>query len=261
MPHRSVEKRVRELREEIRGHDHAYHVLAQPVVSDREYDDLLAELRRLEEEHPELASPDSPTQRVGGEPLVGFATVTHRVPMLSLDNTYSEVELREFDTRVRKALRRGEDDPVEYVVEPKLDGVAVAVHYEEGLLVRGATRGDGTRGDDITRNLRTIRTLPLRLAEPKRLEVRGEVYMTHAAFRLLNEEARNEGRETFVNPRNTAAGALKQLDSRIVARRPLRFAAYGIVDPATHGLSTQLEILAYLRNLGFLVEGGRRPEE
>jgi len=249
---------VEELRREIRRHDHAYYVLARPTISDRAYDRLLEELRRLEEEHPELLTPDSPTQRVGGEPLEEFRTVRHSTPMLSLDNTYNEEELRAFDERARRALGMEADaPPLDYVVEPKLDGVAVTLTYETGRFTLGATRGDGRQGDDITENLRTVRGLPLVLPEsPPRLEVRGEVHMTHAGFRVLNEQAEEEGHAPFVNPRNATAGTLKQLDSRIVARRPLRIACYAVVEPERHGLRTQEEALAYLRKLGFPSLGG-----
>jgi DNA ligase (NAD+) len=250
---------VKELRREIRRHDHAYYILASPEISDRDYDRLLAELRRLEEEHPELLTPDSPTRRVGGEPLDGFRTVRHSSPMLSLDNTYNEEDLRAFDERVRRGLGYEEaDPPLAYVVEPKLDGVAVTLTYAEGRFVRGATRGDGRQGDDITANLRTVRNLPLVLAgAPPALEVRGEVHMTHEGFRLLNEQAERENRPLFVNPRNATAGALKQLDSRITARRPLRIACYAIVAPEEHGLESQEEALAFLERMQVPTLGGR----
>jgi DNA ligase (NAD+) len=252
-----VAERVRELREEIRGHDHAYFVLAQPRISDREYDGLVSELASLEAEHPELRTPDSPTQRVGGAPIEGFRTVAHTSPMLSLDNTYNEDELREFDARARRGLGLADEDPpLVYVVEPKLDGVAVSLRYETGRFIQGATRGDGMRGDDITQNLRTIRSLPLVLRKPVTIEVRGEVYMTHAVFKLLNDQARAEGRETYVNPRNTAAGTLKQLDPRMVAKRPLQLAAYAVLDPRRHGLRSQGQALGFLRDLGFVTHGG-----
>jgi DNA ligase (NAD+) len=250
-------ERARELREEIRRHDHAYFVLAQPVISDRDYDRLFSELVALETAHPELWTLDSPTQRVGGAPIEGFTAVRHSTPMLSLDNTYNEDELREFDARARRGLGLSAQDPLlVYAVEPKLDGVAVSLRYDEGQFVRGATRGDGTQGDDITANLRTIRNLPLVLGQPVTIELRGEVYMTHAVFKLLNDQARAEGRETYVNPRNTTAGTLKQLDSRMVAKRPLQFAAYAVVDPRRHGLKTQRQALAFLRELGFVSHGG-----
>ena len=257
MAQKTAAERARELREEIRRHDHAYFVLAQPVISDRDYDRLLADLVTLETQHPELRTPDSPTQRVGGAPIEGFRTVRHSIPMLSLDNTYNEDELKEFDARARRGLGlTPTDPPLIYAVEPKLDGVAVSLRYELGQFVLGATRGDGTQGDDITQNLRTIRNLPLALQQTVTLELRGEVYMTHAVFKMINDQARAEGREPYANPRNTAAGTLKQLDSRLVAKRPLQFAAYAVVDPRRHGLKTQRQALAFLRQLGFVTHGG-----
>ena len=250
-------ERARELREEIRRHDHAYFVLDKPVISDRDYDRLMAELTALETKHPDLRTPDSPTQRVGGAPIEGFKTVRHSTPMLSLDNTYNEDELKEFDARARRGLGLGAGDPqLVYAVEPKLDGVAVSLRYDKGQFVLGATRGDGAEGDDITTNLRTIRSIPLVLQEPVTLELRGEVYMTHAVFKLINDQAVAEGREAYANPRNTAAGTLKQLDSRAVAKRPLQFAGYAVVDPRRHGLKSQREALAFLRRLGFVTHGG-----
>jgi len=221
-------ERIEQLRSEIRRHDRLYYVEAAPGISDREYDRLLDELKDLEADHPELISPDSPTQRVAGEPVDGFVTVTHAVAMLSIDNTYSESELAEFDARVRKAL--GERD-FHYLVDPKIDGVAVSLRYEGGLLVRGVTRGDGRRGDDITVNARTIRSVPLRLTGdgvPEVLEVRGEVYWPRSEFNACNARRAEEGLPTFANPRNGAAGTLKQLDAKIVAERKLAFLAHGL---------------------------------
>lgn len=250
-------KRIETLRARIRDHDHRYYVQARPVISDREYDALLRELVDLETAFPQFLSPDSPSQRVGGEPLEAFRTVRHAAPLLSLDNTYNEAELSEFEERIRRALGLEADDPaIEYSVEPKLDGVAVALAYADGRFTLGATRGDGTRGDDITENLRTIRSLPLAVDTRERLEVRAEVYMTRAGFEELNRRAEAENRAPYVNPRNTTAGTLKQLDPRIVARRPLRLACYGLVAPERHGVATQLEALAFLERLGFPTAGG-----
>src|SRR5213594_4726321 len=207
--------------EEIRRHDHAYYVLAQPTISDNEYDRIYRQLADLEKEFPQLVTPDSPTQRVGGEPLKAFKPVQHVKPMLSLDNTYSQQELREFVNRVQRLLPKEELD---WMVEPKVDGVAINLRYEKGVFTCGATRGDGTTGDDITANLRTIRSIPARLRGgpcPTLLEVRGEVYLTKAGFEKLNAERKAAGLELFANPRNAAAGSLKQLDPRIVAKRPL----------------------------------------
>lgn len=254
MKRAEARERIEALRRDIERHDRAYYVEARPLISDGEYDALFAELRALEGEHPDLVVPESPTQRVGGAPLPEFRAVRHSVPMLSLDNTYSEEELRAFDERVRRGLALGEDDPpVEYAVEPKIDGVAITLRYESGTFAEGATRGNGVEGDDITANLRTIRALPLTLdtRAPARLEVRGEVFLTRDGFARLNERAEEEGRAPFVNPRNAAAGTLKLLDPRIVARRPLTLLVYAVVDAEGAGLATQLEAHALLRRLGF----------
>ena len=219
------------LMEEIRQQDHAYYVLARPTISDRDYDRLYRELLDLEAAWPHLLTPDSPSQRVGGRPLSEFASVRHAVPMQSLENTYSAEEVRAFVVRVQKLLP---GETLEWTIEPKVDGVAVSVRYENGRLVCGATRGDGTTGDDITENLRTIRNLPLRLqpvdgaAVPGVIEFRGEVYLPLAGFQRLNAERLEAGAEAFVNPRNAAAGSLKQLDPKTVARRPLAVVLYGI---------------------------------
>jgi len=228
------------LRREITHHDYQYYVLAEPQIPDAEYDRLMRELQDLEARYPELVTPDSPTQRVGAEPLEGFAEVRHRVPMLSLENAFSDAEMLDFDRRVRERLGVAR---VAYHGEPKLDGLAVGLRYEAGALVQAATRGDGQRGEDVTANVRTIRALPLRLRAgdwPRVLEVRGEVYMPKAGFAALNARMRAEGRKTFANPRNAAAGSLRQLDPRITARRPLSLYCYGIGEvaggelPATH---------------------------
>jgi len=221
-------ERIEELRREIRRHDRLYYVEAAPEISDRHYDRLMDELKSLEAANPQLVTPDSPTQRVGGEPLEGFRTVTHASPMLSIDNTYNADDLRAFDQRVRKTLG---DTPYHYIVDPKIDGVAVSLRYERGLLVQSATRGDGLRGDDITANTRTIRAIPLRLSGhgwPDVLEVRGEIFWPRPAFDAYNAKRIEDGLETFANPRNGAAGTLKQLDPRVVAERGLSFIAHGI---------------------------------
>ncbi len=227
----STAQKAAKLRDEINRHNYLYYVEAKPQVSDREYDRLLRELTDLEAAHPELVTPDSPTQRVGGQPLDAFRTVTHAVRMMSIDNTYSEEDLRAFDERVRKAL--GGEQPA-YVAEPKIDGVAVSIRYEKGVMVLAATRGDGRRGDDITANVRTIRSVPLRLHAdgkakvPDVMEVRGEIYMPNEVFQRLNKQRQEEGADVFANPRNATAGTLKLLDSKVVATRRLRFAAHGL---------------------------------
>jgi DNA ligase (NAD+) len=250
------------LRADIRRHDRLYHVEAAPEISDREYDRLMERLLELEAAHPELVVPDSPSRRVGGQPIEGFVTVRHAVPMQSLDNTYNEAELRAFDERVRKVL----GDPVEpvvYLVEPKIDGVAVNLVWEDGLFTLGTTRGDGVSGDDITHNLRTVRGLPLRLADvplPKgsttsgRFEARGECYLTREGFSAMNARAEAEGEKTFVNPRNATAGTLKQLDPSIAGARPLQVLTYQIVDARErHGIRTQAGILEALAHAGLPV--------
>jgi DNA ligase (NAD+) len=246
------------LRRALHRHDHLYYVLAQPEISDREYDRLLLRLTELETAHPELRSPDSPTQRVGGAPLQSFASVRHRVPMLSLANTYNVEEVREFDARLRRLLRS--DTPVDYVVEPKVDGVAISVRYEHGRLVAGATRGDGVTGDDVTANLRTLRSLPLLLrgdAPPPALEVRGEVFIAREAFARLNEERVEAGQPPFANPRNAAAGSLKLLDPTEVARRPLDALFYGVGDAPEGAYLTQSALLDALRGFGLRVAARR----
>ena len=223
----SFAQRIAALRDQIRKHDHAYYVLGKPTITDRQYDKLLAELRKLEEADPGLVTPDSPTQRVSETPIEGFEHVTHAVPMLSIDNTYDETQLREFDARVAKGLG---GETYRYVVDPKIDGVAVSLFYEGGLFKQAATRGDGTTGDDITANVRTIRSVPLRLTGkdvPDVLEVRGEVVWPTADFRMFNAKLEKEGEEPFANPRNATTGTLKQLDPRSVAGRGLMFVAHG----------------------------------
>jgi DNA ligase (NAD+) len=227
MTNPSVPKRVNELRRLIRYHDHKYFVENAPEISDREYDRLVHELRDLEKKHPELVTADSPTQRVGEQPVEGFVSVQHAVPMLSMDNTYSFDDLKAFDQRVRDKLG---SMLVEYVVELKYDGLAVALQYEHGVFTRGATRGDGTAGDDVSANLRTVRNIPLRLdtgAPEGLIEIRGEVYMPRDTFERINLEREKKDENLFANPRNAAAGSLKVLDPRITAQRGLRFVCYG----------------------------------
>ena len=256
----SARKRAEDLRARIEHHNHCYYVLNRPEISDREYDRLHRELEELEAKHPALRSPHSPTQRVGEKLTEGFATITHPRPMLSISNTYSQDELREFDDRVKRWLDRAGD--LEYVVELKIDGVAVAVRYENGLLAYGATRGDGVRGDDITANLRTIRSVPLRLPEPaarygRVLELRGEVYLDNPSFQRLNRQREAEGEPLFANPRNAAAGSLKQLDPAIVARRPLKTFFYAIGETDFNLPPTHWERLAFLEGLRLRVNGER----
>ena len=225
---RDAEDRLSELRRQIQHHNYRYYVLDDPEVPDSEYDRLMRELTALEKEHPELVTPDSPSQRVGAAPLAEFGEVRHAVPMLSLDNAFGEEDVRNFDRRVREKL---EIEAVEYVAEPKLDGLAISLVYEKGVLRRGATRGDGTTGEDVTQNVRTIRAIPLKLMGkgwPALLEVRGEVYMPKKGFEELNRRMAERGEKTYTNPRNTAAGSLRQLDPRITAERPLEFFAYGV---------------------------------
>ncbi|WP_437609947.1 NAD-dependent DNA ligase LigA [Erwinia sp. V71] len=224
----SIQDKITHLRTTLRHHEYLYHVMDAPDVPDAEYDRLMRELRELEEQHPELVTPDSPTQRVGAAPLSAFEQVRHEVPMLSLDNAFDEASYLAFNKRVQDRLKSSEE--ITFCCELKLDGLAVSLLYEDGLLVRAATRGDGTTGENITANVRTIRAIPLRLQGeniPARIEVRGEVFMPQAGFEQLNEEARRTGNKVFANPRNAAAGSLRQLDPRITAKRPLTFFCYG----------------------------------
>jgi DNA ligase (NAD+) len=228
-PSRSAAERVRQLRTEIEHHNYRYYVLDDPEISDAEWDRLLRELRELEAAHPELVTPDSPTQQVGAPARPGFGEVRHRVPMLSLDNAFEPDDVVAFDRRVRERL--GTDDEVTYACEPKMDGLAVTVMYEAGVMVWAATRGDGTTGEDVTHNLRTIRSVPFRLRGkgwPDVLEARGEVFMPVAGFEEMNRRAEERGEKVFVNPRNAAAGSLRQLDPRVTASRPLDMFFYGV---------------------------------
>lgn len=249
-----VETRMKELHDLLHEYGHAYYVLDEPIVSDAVYDQYMRELLELEEQHPSLILPDSPTQRVGGQPLEGFTKVRHRTPMLSLSNVFSKEDLLEFDRRIRDLL----DTPHRYVCELKIDGLAISLLYENGKLVRGATRGDGTTGEEITANIRTIRAVPLRLKENVTFEVRGEAYMPKASFAKLNEQRAIEGLELFANPRNAAAGSLRQLDPKIAASRNLSLFIYGLGDPEVLGIESHSEALAYLRTQGFLLNNETR---
>ena len=249
-----IARRAEELRRLIHRHNRLYYVEARPEISDREFDRLLDELKTIEAGHPELVTPDSPTRRVGGEPVEGFVTVTHRTPMLSIDNTYNADDLREFDKRVRKALGKGET--VTYVVELKIDGVAISLTYENGVFAVGATRGDGVRGDDVTHNLRTIHELPLRLNAkdaPPLCEARGEVYMTREELARINRARAADGEEPYANPRNLTAGTLKMLDPRVCAERRLRLFAYSLGACEGVEVTTHLKALETLRAFGFPV--------
>ncbi len=251
-----LKEQVEKLKRELRRHEKLYYVENKPEISDRQYDLMLKDLEKLEKEHPELVTVDSPTQRVGGEPSGGFKVVEHKARMFSMDNTYSHDELREFDERVRKNLG---GSIYEYVAELKIDGVSVSLTYEDGVFVRGATRGDGQKGDDITANLRTIRAIPLRLegamleASRGMMEVRGEVYMQLENFRDINAKKEKDGEELFANPRNAAAGSLKQFDPKVVAKRGLNIFMHGIGYYVGKDLSSQSELLEGLKGLGFRV--------
>jgi DNA ligase (NAD+) len=238
------QKRIAELREQIRRHDHLYYVEAQPAISDFDYDKLYTELKKLEDEHPDLITPDSPTQRVAGEPQKEFKSVRHNIPMLSLEKTDTLDGLKKFDADVKKQLP-GEE--IEYVLEPKIDGVSISVRYENGQLVLGATRGDGTAGDDITANIKTVKAIPLSITGPRALEARGEAYMPVVEFEKYNEKQREAGEKTLPNPRNATAGTLKQLDPRIVAQRPVSAVFYAVAEPT---FATHAEALDALKKLG-----------
>lgn len=245
-------KRVAELREQIQSHNYRYYVLDEPSIPDAEYDRLMRELQALEEAHPDLVTSDSPTQRVGAEPLDAFETVKHETPMLSLGNAFSDEEVEQFHARAIKAL---ETDHIDYVAEPKLDGVAMSLRYEEGRLTRAATRGDGYTGEDVTSNARTIEAIPLRLRDegwPSPLEVRGEVYMPLEGFEEYNRRMKESGGKAFINPRNAASGSLRQLDSKLTAQRPLAFFAYSMVGDSDVA-DSHFEVLELLRKWGFPV--------
>ncbi|HET8706181.1 MAG TPA: NAD-dependent DNA ligase LigA, partial [Pseudomonadales bacterium] len=260
----AIKQQIEALRTELNDHNYRYYVLDEPIVSDAEYDRLFQQLKALEEAHPELITSDSPTQRVGAQAETAFAEVVHRVPMLSLDNVFNDEELTAFDKRVRDKL--GSEKMVEYSCELKLDGLAVSLLYENGELVQAATRGDGFKGEDITHNVRTIHSVPLKLrgsGYPRVLEVRGEVFMNKKGFAALNRMALEKGEKTFANPRNAAAGSLRQLDPRVTAQRPLDMYCYGVgyVEdgslPDTHaGILQQLKEWGLRVNHEFTLSSG-----
>lgn len=250
-----AEKRIENLSREIEHHNYLYYVKNSPVISDAEFDALLNELKKLEAEFPDLVKPDSPTQRVGGAVAEGFKSVKHRVPMMSIDNISTDDEAREFDKRVKKLV--GISDGIEYIAEPKFDGVSASLTYEKGILTRGATRGNGSVGEDVTTNLKTINTIPLRLSGngvPEIIEIRGEVLFPIEAFRKFNKELAEEGEPLFANPRNAASGAIRQLDSSVTASRPLTFYAWGLGDVRGYEISTEWDLVESLRKWGFKVE-------
>ncbi len=262
--HQKAKIEIEKLRQEIERHNRKYHLEARPEISDFEYDRLLKKLIQLESEHPEFFSPNSPSQRVGGAPLKEFKTIEHKIQMLSMDNTYSAEELREFDKRVRRSLER---ETIDYYVEEKIDGVSIALIYENGWLKTAATRGDGRFGDDVTENIKTIRSVPLKIpvAEskfkgpaPKTLEVRGEVYMPRQSFLKLNREKEKTGEEPFANPRNACAGSLKLLDPKLVAKRDLNIFIHGRGVLEGREVSTQHGLMMFLKDLGFrVIESGK----
>ena len=255
------EVRIAEISDLIRLYDFQYYVQDAPTVSDNEYDGLFRELQALEAKHPNLVAPDSPTQRVGGSAVKAFSSITHRVAMLSLNNAFGDDELRGFDKRVRESLGLSQ---VEYAVEPKFDGLAITLTYENGIFTQGATRGDGYTGEDVTHNLKTIRSIPQRLNiqnPPKLLEVRGEVLMFKADFDALNQQQEKRGEKVFANPRNAAAGSLRQLDPNITATRPLSFFAYGLgANDGVPELSTHSACMDYLEALRLPVSNLRAVE-
>jgi DNA ligase (NAD+) len=250
-----LQSRIEQLRDEIRHHDYQYYVLDNPDIPDAEYDRLMQELQQLERNNPSLVTPDSPTQRVGGKPLDGFAEVRHALPMLSLGNAFSEDDVRDFDRRAREKLETGNE--IDYFCEPKLDGLAISLRYEKGKLVQAATRGDGQVGEDVTQNARTIPSIPLKLTGkniPHVVEVRGEVFMSHAGFEKLNARARERGDKLFVNPRNAAAGSLRQLDPQLTAERPLEIYCYGVGEVTDGALpDRQGDILEQLKTWGMRI--------
>jgi DNA ligase (NAD+) len=255
MDKKAAERRIKGLREEINYHNYLYYVLDSPEISDAEYDRLMHELAGLEKAYPPLITPDSPTQRVGAPPLEEFKSVTHTIPMLSLSNTETEEETLEFDRRIKRFLHLPEETAIEYVAETKLDGLAVEVVYEGGRLTVGSTRGDGFTGENVTLNLRTIKTIPLNLIKrhepvPERLEVRGEVFLKLRDFRGLNRKREESGEPLFANPRNAAAGSLRQLDPSITAKRPLDIFFYGIGEVRGRRFETHWDVMNTLKSWG-----------
>jgi len=256
MDPKNAKKRIAELGDQLNHHSYRYYVLDEPEISDSKYDRLYRELQDLEEQFPELVTPDSPTQRVGAPPLAAFVSVTHAVPMLSLDNAFGNDELREFDDRIKRFLDRTED--IEYVTEPKIDGVAVELVYENGFFTLGSTRGNGFVGENVTLNLKTIKSIPIRLlpnknAIPKRLDVRGEVYYPNSGFTKMNKEREAKGEYTYANPRNTAAGTLRQLDSKVTAARPLNIFIHSFGQAVGHEFNSHSEALETFKAWGFRV--------
>lgn len=251
----NVKQELNKLRDALNEHNHRYYVLDEPTISDAEYDQLFRKLKLLEDKHPELITPDSPTQRIGAEPLKAFAKVIHDIPMLSLDNAFSEEELIAFDKRVKDRLKT--EDDIQYCCEPKLDGVAVTLRYEHGYLTRAGTRGDGSVGEDITENIKTIQMIPLKLRgqnHPPSIDVRGEVFISKKGFLELNEKAHADKLKIFVNARNAAAGSLRQLDSRITAERPLEIFFYGVATSSQENIAdTQFKVLSQLSAWGLRV--------
>src|SRR5215469_10312152 len=260
---KDVEKKIESLREKIRHHEYLYYVVDQPSISDQEFDQLMGQLKDLEAEHPELVTPDSPTRRVGGKPREGFVKVRHSSPMLSLDNTYSEDELRGWERRVHELSGRKD---VDYVCELKLDGMSLSLGYDDGHLVRGITRGDGTVGEDVTLNVRTVRSVALSIPKeklkkagiPPNFEVRGELLMPTAAFKKLNQERERAGLATFANPRNFTAGTVRQLDAAVTAQRPLDFFAYQLLQNGRTYFDRHWKTLESLDTAGFKVNKARR---
>ena len=248
----NVEARVQSLRRELEEHSYRYHVLDQPIISDAQYDKLMRELEALEAERPDLVTPDSPTQRVGAAPSAAFASVRHRVPMLSLGNVFDEAGFVDFDAKVKRQLGMSLDATVTYAVEPKIDGLSIELVYRDGVLHQASTRGDGSTGEDVTLNARTIKAIPLRLREAfaGELEVRGEVYYPKARFAELNREREEAGESTFANPRNAAAGALRQIDANVTAKRPLSALFYAVAEPARMKPKTHAELTHWLSTLG-----------
>jgi len=260
---KGIEKKIEALREAIRHHEYLYYVLDDPKIMDAEFDQFMIELKKIESEHPDLITPDSPTQRVGGKPREGFLKAPHSSPMLSLDNTYSEDELRNWERRVRELSGR---EDIDYVCELKLDGMSLALHYESGKLVRGITRGDGTIGEDVTLNVRTVRSIPLSIpldklkkaGIPADFEVRGEMLMPIAAFRKMNEEREQKGLSVFANPRNATAGTVRQLEPSITAQRRLDYFAYALLKDGRTYFDRHSRTLDALDAAGFKVNKTRK---